>query len=191
MYITSTQSKTVLASIFVSAALLFSGVAMAKKGEPGKPGKPGAFNIVEIAVSVNAASGEFSTLLTAATCEAFDGAVVDILTGSDKVTLFAPTDAAFSALGLNPDNVCATENLLTILGYHVTDGRRFDNSLFNQNGNWKEVDMLFGGSVTTYIAGDPAMATIEDNNGGKSTVASANINASNGVIHVINAVLIP
>jgi uncharacterized surface protein with fasciclin (FAS1) repeats len=191
MYITSTKSKSVLATVFVSAALLFSSVAMAKKGEPGKPGAPGAYNIVEIASMVNAMSGEFSTLLTAATCEAFNGAVVGILTGSDKVTLFAPTDAAFSALGLTPDNVCATPDLLTILGYHVTEGRRFDNSLFNQEGNWKEVDMLFGGSVTTYIADDPAMATIEDNNGGKSTVASANINASNGVIHVINAVLIP
>lgn len=191
MYITSTKSKSVLATVFFSAALVFSSVAMAKKDKPGGPGAPGTYNIVEIASMVNAATGEFSTLLAAATCEAFDGAVVAILTGSDKVTLFAPTDGAFSALGLNPGNVCETPDLLVILGYHVTDGRRFANSLFNKNGNWKEVDMLFGGSVTTYVAGNPAMATIEDNNGGQSTVASANINASNGVIHVINAVLIP
>jgi uncharacterized surface protein with fasciclin (FAS1) repeats len=187
MYKTFTKAKSVLSAALLSVALLFSTSAMAG------PGKPGDANIVQIALAVNEATGEFSTLLTAATCESLNGAVVGILTGEDKVTLFAPTDAAFGLLGLSAANVCdiPATNLLTILGYHVTDGRRFSNSLFNKNGNDKTVDMLIGGSITTYIGGMPAMPTIEDNQGNEIKVVGANINASNGVIHVVNAVLLP
>ena len=94
------------------------------------PGKPGDQNIVEIALAVNADSGQFSYLLAAATCEYFDGAVVDLLTGSDKYTLFAPTDEAFaalqSALGIeapSPELTCTLppETLFDVLAYHVID----------------------------------------------------------------------
>jgi uncharacterized surface protein with fasciclin (FAS1) repeats len=187
MYITYTKSKSVLTAAFFSVALIFSSSAMAG------PGKPGESNIVQMASAVNEASGEFSTLLTAATCESLGGAVVDILTGRDKVTLFAPTDAAFALLDLDNSNVCDMDStdLLTILGYHVTDGRRFSNSLFNKKGNEKTVDMLLGGSITTYVGGMPTMPTIEDNQGREIKIVGANINASNGVIHVVNAVILP
>jgi len=157
------------------------------------PGKPGDANIVETAIAANADLEVFDTLLAAATCDYFDGAVVDILTGDDKVTLFAPVDTAFAKLGLNDANVCAAfeedpNGLLTILAYHVTEGRRFSNSVFNKRGNAKEIEMLLGTGFITTEAG-----MIEDAQGQEINVVAPfiNINASNGVIHVIDTVLLP
>jgi len=160
------------------------------------PGKPGNQNIVEIAQAVNADNGQFSYLLAAATCEYFGGAVVDLLTGSDKYTLFAPTDEAFIALqttlGIaepSPELTCTLpqETLFDVLAYHVTDGRRFSNSVFNRNAV-KMVEMLNG----QYVITNPNR-TLNDIAGQSVTVVPTlvNINASNGVIHVINSVLLP
>lgn len=184
-----------------AAAVATAGLAVAQSaGASGPrgpvPGKPGDQNIVEIALAVNADSGQFSYLLAAATCEYFDGAVVDLLTGSDKYTLFAPTDEAFAALqtalGIaepSPELTCTLpqETLFDVLAYHVTDGRRFSNSVFNRNAV-KMVEMLNGQFVIT----NPDL-TLNDIAGQSVGVVPpfVNINASNGVIHVIDAVLLP
>ena len=74
-----------------------------------------------------------------------------------------------------------------MLLYHVTDGRRFSNSVVNRN-NPKPVEMLNGDYIITRpdlsIADGSALT-------GDATIQTPNINASNGVIHVIDAVLIP
>jgi uncharacterized surface protein with fasciclin (FAS1) repeats len=138
--------------------------------------------------------GVFNTLLAAATCDYFDGAVVDILTGKSKVTLFAPVDSAFADLGLDETTVCDafSENpsaLLGILAYHVTDGRRFSNSVFNRNGNEKDIEMLLG---TGYISTEGGMIYGAGNAAPIDIVGDFfDINASNGVIHVIDTVLLP
>ena len=185
------------------AALGVSGVSSAKNSPV--PGKPGDANIVEIAQAVNAANGQFSYLLAAATCEYFDGAIVALLTGEDKLTLFAPTDAAFIALQTvlieafeldadpAPELSCAIDALLgdgtlfNVLAYHVTEGRRFSNSVFNRNST-KMVEMLNG----QYVVTNPDL-TINDIAGQSIGVVPplVNINASNGVIHVIDTVLLP
>jgi len=185
------------------AALGVSGVSSAKNSPV--PGKPGDANIVEIAAAVNAQSGEFSYLLAAATCDYFDGAIVTLLTGKDKLTLFAPTDDAFIALQSalidafeldaepSPALTCAIDSLLgegtlfNVLAYHVTEGRRFSNSVFNRNST-KMVEMLNG----QYIVTNPDL-TINDIAGQSVGVVPSlvNINASNGVIHVIGTVLLP
>lgn len=160
------------------------------------PGQPGDSNIVEIALAVNADSGEFSYLLAAATCEYFEGAVVELLGGDDNYTLFAPTDAAFAALqgalGItepSPEATCAlpSETLFDVLAYHVTEGRRFSNSVFNRNAV-KMVEMLNG----QYVITNPDL-TLNDIAGQSVGVVAplVNINASNGVIHVIDTVLLP
>ena len=164
---------------------------------PGKPGKnpiaPGG-NVVEVAIAANKLLGVFDTVLAAAQCEYFDGAVVDILTGEEKVTLFAPTDGAFEKLGLDETNVCSTfednpDALLEILAYHVTDGRRFSNSVFNPRGNEKPVEMLFG---TGYIWTEDGQIFGASNDEPIGIVGEFfDINASNGVIHVIDGVLLP
>lgn len=203
------------AAAAASLALATAGVANAANPLNPVPGKPGDQNIVELALFVNANSGEFSYLLAAATCPFFDGAVVELLSGDDKYTLFAPTDAAFMAvLGQDPGGaedpaaICAAFNgeegsvgtpddLFGILAYHVTDGRRFSNSVFNRNST-KLVEMLAGG----YIVTNPDL-TINDNAGqtvnvvptleldSGAEISAINVNASNGVIHTVNTVLLP
>lgn len=185
-----------------SSSILFASSVMAgsdkAKGKPGDNDLAPGGNIVEVAFAANDAFPVLNTVLAAATCSYFDGAVVAILSGSDKVTLFAPVDTAFAELGLDQDNVCEAfdgsddavgmpSDLLGILGYHVSDGRRFSNSVFNQNGNAKSIDMLMGGSITT------SEGSIYDNNMREVGIVAPffDINASNGVIHVIDRVLLP
>lgn len=199
----ATVKHTVTAGAVV-LAFVFSASAMAAK-PAGKivPGKPGPDNIVEIAVATNGLLGEFDYLLGAVGCLT-DGdgnnAVVDLLSGSDKYTLFAPTDAAFEALqgalGIatpSPELTCLVDDifgpgtLFTVLAYHVTDGRRFSNSVFNANST-KEIDMLAGGYITT----TPALSIIDGVPQAIGLVQPlVNINASNGVIHVIDTVMLP
>jgi uncharacterized surface protein with fasciclin (FAS1) repeats len=184
------------AAVIATAGLAIAQSADASGPRGPVPGKPGDQNIVEIALAVNADSGQFSYLLAAATCDYFNGAVVDLLTGSDRYTLFAPTDEAFAALqtalGIaepSPELTCTLprETLFDVLAYHVTDGRRFSNSVFNRNAV-KMVEMLNGQFVIT----NPDL-TLNDIAGQSVGVVPpfVNINASNGVIHVIDAVLLP
>jgi len=206
MYKTATKSSNLLAAAAASLALMSSAAAVAGPGKPGNNELAPGGNIVEVATAANDALDIFNTVLAAATCDYFEGAVVDILTGEDKVTLFAPTDAAFDVLELNESNICdafntgeidapTPDDLLTILAYHVTDGRRFSNSVFNRN-NAKEIEMLAGGSIFT--APDLSISDNQVRGDGPDQLPPIglvmdyiNINASNGVIHVIDAVLLP
>lgn len=211
-----------LAAALAAGIVAVGSAGMAQASKPADaggspvPGKPGTLNIVQLAQFVNANTGEFDYLIAAATCDFFEGAVAALLTGTDKYTLFAPTDAAFMAVlkqdpaGMeDPSAICTAfdgsddaagtpQDLFAILAYHVTDGRRFSNSVFNRNGS-KMVEMLAGGYIVTNND-----LTIEDNkgqtvnvvptltlNGGKTTIGAINVNASNGVIHTIDTVLLP
>jgi uncharacterized surface protein with fasciclin (FAS1) repeats len=188
----------------LAAAAVFAGLttgSVAAQG-PGKPGDnplaPGG-NIVEVAVAASVALDEFEYLFAAVDCLTdADGAnpIVAALTGSKRLTLFAPTDSAFEALqrrlGIDepaPEKTCALEQetVADVLTYHVVEGRRFSNSLFNAN-EPKIVTMLNGETIETR----PGL-TITDAAGQSVGVvgAYANLNASNGVIHVIDTVLVP
>jgi uncharacterized surface protein with fasciclin (FAS1) repeats len=206
MYKTATKSTHPFAAALLSLSLLTSAAAIAGPGKPGDNELAPGGNIVEVATAANAALGIFNTVLAAATCDYFEGAVVNILAGQDKVTLFAPTDDAFAVLDLDETNVCDAFNtgeagaptpadLLTILAYHVTDGRRFSNSVFNRN-NAKEIEMLAGGSIFT--APDLSISDNQVRGDGPEELPPIglvmpyiNLNASNGVIHVIDAVMLP
>ncbi|MDR9451590.1 MAG: fasciclin domain-containing protein [Acidimicrobiia bacterium] len=123
----------------------------------------------------------------------------DVLDGKGQYTVFAPTDDAFAALEAeNPGTIAylvANPDVLTeVLLYHVTEGRRWSNSVFNAN-NSKAIEMLNGG----YVWANPNLSlTDNDSLGLESPDANVvvdppmfNINAGNGVIHVIDQVLIP
>ena len=212
------SAKSLIAVTALSVALFsanaFAGPGKGKgKGQPGTGNAPAELdgrNIVEIALGANALLGEFDYLLGAVGCftdeETGDNPVVDLLTGEDKLTLFAPIDQAFIdlqlalndiwGLGLTetaPEVTCAVDSLygdgtlLTILAYHLTDGRRFSNSVFNER-NVKEIEMLAGGSVVS----TPSL-TIIDNIGQtiSPVLPLVNINATNGVVHVIDTVMLP
>jgi uncharacterized surface protein with fasciclin (FAS1) repeats len=140
---------------------------------------------VAVASAVNAKTGLFDTLLTAATCPVFNGAVVDFLDGPEARTLFAPTDSAFAALGLYPSNVCSAlpaGTLLDILKYHVIEAKV---------GYATAVSLI--GKSATMSNGDQAAITgtwwnlrIDG-----ARVILPNVPASNGYIHVVNEVLTP
>lgn len=206
MYQNATKFKNIAVTFVATSALIFASAALAGKDNPGKgKGKPGkndileGGNIVEIAAAVNADSGQFSALLGAVGCftdpETGDNPFVSLLTGDDKYTLFAPTDDAFIALldRLGAPGACDIDlpTLATVLSYHVVEGRRFSNSVFNTN-NIKMIETLAGVDFTTYVTmdGDPM---ITDMDGQEIGVVApfVNINAVNGVIHVVDTVLLP
>ena len=127
--------------------------------------------------------------------------LVDTLNGAEALTVFAPTNGAFTKLftanpslpGIltSPAQAALGYPLLkNVLLYHVTDGRRFSNSVFNEN-NAKTIEMLNGGSVTAnpnLTLTDGAGQTI---NPVLTPSPLINVSASNGVVHAIDTVLLP
>jgi transforming growth factor-beta-induced protein len=143
--------------------------------------KPGDRTIAEIAVT----NGNFTTLVAALSCTGLVGAVAD---PEAELTVFAPSDAAFALAGLDATNICSTydtETLTTILLYHVVGERRPSPSVIN--GRNKSIEMLAGGSI--YPRGQRSLTI--DANGSTVNIATPDILASNGIIHVIDFVLLP
>ena len=142
-------------------------------------------NIVELAIAANKATHQFDTLLTAATCDEFKGAIVDVLDGPDRVTLFAPTDRAFKKLGLTPENVCTAlplDTLGDILAYHVLPGRNYSFQLARLSGS----DVIMANGDPAAVTGHRWNLRIDD-----ARIVLPNLGASNGVIHVISSVMTP
>jgi uncharacterized surface protein with fasciclin (FAS1) repeats len=135
-----------------------------------------AADIVDTAV----AAGSFKTLVTAVKA----AGLVDTLKGKGPFTVFAPTDAAFAKLPkatlaslLKPENKA---KLAAILTYHVVPGKVLAKDVAGKVQNVKTVN---GAAVR--VNGSKGVSV----NGAK--VTKADIETSNGVIHVINAVLLP
>lgn len=197
MYKIWTSSKTLLNVAALSLAFTLSTGAIAGPGKPGQNDIVEGGTIVEIALAVNGATGEFSNLLAAVLCfgPVENNPVVDLLSGPDKYTLFAPTDAAFDALlgRLGVMDPCALDSatLLTVLQYHVVDGRRFSNSVFNRNDS-KLIETLAGVDIVSFVD-EVDGPTLHDADGQMVGVVDGlfNINAINGVIHVVDTVLLP
>eukprot|EP00095_Tigriopus_kingsejongensis_P010200 snap_masked-scaffold7487_size3159-processed-gene-0.1 protein:Tk10200 transcript:snap_masked-scaffold7487_size3159-processed-gene-0.1-mRNA-1 annotation:"hypothetical protein" len=135
--------------------------------------------IVDVAV----ANGDFTTLVAAV--QAAD--LVDTLNGEGPFTVFAPTDEAFAAaldaLGLTAEELLADTDLLTsVLTYHVIPGEVMAETVVTLDG--ESVTTVNGADVTIGVDGDAV--TVNDAN-----VIAVDVDASNGVIHVIDAVLLP
>ena len=129
-------------------------------------------------VEVAAAAGTFTTLLAAAEA----AGLVDVLKSEGPFTVFAPTDEAFAAL---PEGTVASllanpEALRAILLYHVVPGKVMAAQVVGLN----EATTAQGASVSISTYGE----TVRIND---ATVIAADIEASNGVIHVIDTVILP
>jgi uncharacterized surface protein with fasciclin (FAS1) repeats len=131
-------------------------------------------------VDIAASNGNFNTLVAAVTA----AGLVETLKGEGPFTVFAPTDAAFAALPAGTvDSLLLPENkdqLVAILTYHVVPGAVTSDQLAGQR---LSVATVNGANV--HIDGRNGVK-VEDSN-----VTTADIIASNGVIHVIDAVLLP
>lgn len=155
------------------AAVGIAGVGTSAAAGPGtRQGARGDATIVEKAITAD----DFDVLVAAVQ----EAGLVGTLSGDDQFTVFAPTDEAFNDAGINADNVDKVDDefLLNVLLYHVTGGRRYARSVVNA----PEIEMLNGGTVV--VDGTNL-------NGDQADIVATNIEASNGVIHVIDGVLLP
>ncbi|NWL02829.1 fasciclin domain-containing protein [Flavobacterium johnsoniae] len=145
-------------------------------------------NIIENAVN----SKDHTTLVAAVKA----AGLVETLQGKGPFTVFAPTNEAFGKLPAGTvDNLLKPENmkmLQTILTYHVVAGKMNSSDIAKaiKAGKGKAVlKTVSGGTLTAWMEGKDLY--ISDENGNKSKVTIADVNQSNGVIHVVDAVLLP
>ena len=145
-------------------------------------------NIVQNAVN----SKDHTTLVAAVKA----AGLVDTLKGPGPFTVFAPTNMAFAALPAGTvDTLLKPENkpmLTGVLTYHVVPGKLDARALMSQisAGNGRAMlKTVKGESLTATASGKSIM--IMDSKGGKAKVTTADVYQSNGVIHVVDKVLLP
>lgn len=130
-----------------------------------------------------AANSAFTSLVGA--LGAANGDLVNVLKGDGPFTVFAPVDDAFADIQSTVDDL-TTEQLAKVLTYHVVAGA-----------NVRSTDLTNGQVVstvntpTTFTVNLGNEVTITDSNGGVSTVVLTDVQATNGVIHVLNKVILP
>ena len=153
-------------------------------GAPMYPSK----NILENAVN----SKDHTTLVAAVRA----AGLVETLSGSGPFTVFAPTNAAFDKLSKGTvDNLLKPENkgqLTGVLTYHVLAGKfnaKDVMAAIKKGGGKATMKTVAGGELAFSMKGDKLM--IQDASGGMSMVTIADVNQSNGVIHVVDSVLLP
>ncbi len=150
------------------------------------------------AIATIAIDAGFNELVTALMYvdEKLDAGLVDLfLLGKDQYTVFAPTDEAFMNLydTLSIDNIreLPADLVLNVLLYHVTEGRRATNSVVPKSGMRKIETLYMTDMSSTFFSVHPDL-TIEAIGSSANIIPTAfDISASNGIIHVIDEVLLP
>ena len=183
-------AKSLLLVASATLALGSAGMASAQMSDPmvGGAAMYPTKNIVENAVN----SPDHTTLVAAVKA----AGLVDTLEGAGPFTVFAPTNEAFAKLPAGTvDDLVKPENkatLVKVLTYHVVPGKWDAKRLMGA--------MKSGGGKTTLttVEGEPlivskqgGMVMLTDAKGGKSMVTIADVYQSNGVIHVVDTVLMP
>lgn len=185
---TSIQTTRKLASF--GLALVMSAASVAAMADVMVGGAPmlASKDIIDNAVN----SKDHTTLVAAVKA----AGLVDTLKGPGPFTVFAPTNAAFSALPAGTvDNLLKPENkpmLTKVLTYHVVAGKWDAAALSKMTKDGKgmaSIKTVSGGTLVAKSNGGKVMLT--DEMGGMSTVTIADVYQSNGVIHVIDKVLLP
>ena len=145
---------------------------------------PETANIVETVLSSNAMgpfAGQFDTLIAA--LGAADPLVAETLSGEGQFTVLGPTDDAFAALEITPENVGDLDQtfLTDVLLYHAALGRLLAADVLAS----EQIEMLGGGRLMQNGG------VLTDNLGRQANIIATDIEVSNGVIHVIDAVVLP
>ena len=186
---TSNFSRKIFAAA-LATALTFAGVAAHAEKDPmvGGAAMYPTKNIIENAVN----SKDHTTLVAAVKA----AGLVDTLEGTGPFTVFAPTNEAFDKLPagtvdtlLKPEN---KDQLKKILTYHVVAGKMTSKDIekaIKKGGGKAELTTVEGGKLTASMMDGKLMLT--DEKGGMSTVTIPNVIQSNGVIHVVDTVLMP
>ena len=181
-------------SLAIAGALLsVGGAAVANHHEGKNPMVGGAAMYPTKDIIDNAVNSKDHTTLVAAVKAA---GLVETLKGPGPFTVFAPTNAAFAKLPAGTvDTLLKPENkaqLTGVLTYHVVAGKLSAADLIAQakaNGGKAMLTTVQGEPLTAWVQG--ANVWLQDAKGGKSMVTIADVNQSNGVIHVIDTVLMP
>jgi len=169
------MKRTLLISL-AAVALVVSACSTAASPTPAPTPTPApAGDIVVVATD----AGVFGTLLKAATA----AELVETLQSEGPFTVFAPTDEAFAALpeGTLESLLADTEALKKVLLYHVVEGKVTS-------------DQIVGMTTATSVEGSPIAISVKDDTvylNDSAKVVTADVMASNGVIHIIDAVLLP
>jgi transforming growth factor-beta-induced protein len=163
-----------IATLLSSAAIAaFAAAGPVSAREPGS-------TIVGTAIAVNEATGEFDELIAAVA----RAGLVDTLNGNRQFTVFAPTDAAFeelyAALGVTGVGDIPVATLRAVLLHHVAPGERSNDDVLGTS----RIRTINRDFLTPSVAGGVAYV-------GGARIVIADVDASNGVIHVIDHVLVP
>jgi uncharacterized surface protein with fasciclin (FAS1) repeats len=174
-----------MSRLFIRIPVVAFAAAALALASPASAGPKGE-TIVDVAVAANGPGGAFEGQLNTliAALGAADPSVPASLSGNGQFTVFAPTDAAFSNLGLDPSNVgtaLSGDDLTQILLYHVARGRRDASDVTSSS----RVRTLQGEFLS--VSG----AELEDATGRTATIIATDVPAANGIIHVIDEVVLP
>lgn len=178
-----------LAVTFFLATLVSLSVTWAQGDESSGGAMSGGMNemsatVVDVAMS----SEDFSTLVAAVDT----AGLVETLQGEGPFTVFAPTNEAFNALlnelGVTADELLAREDLADILTYHVVPQALLAADVLaavEEGGGTAEVETVNGATLSVALDGENVV--INDS----VTVTTTDLQAGNGVVHIIDAVLLP
>jgi len=183
-------------SLSVASAVMLGLAACNSGAETEAPATEAATEMPAAAgtiVSVAQGNTDLSTLVSAVTA----AELVDTLNGPGPFTVFAPNNAAFAKIPaetltslLEPAQKATLTGILT---YHVVSGRVDAAALTQQiqaGGGSAVLTTVQGGALTASIGADGAV-TLTDAKGGTSKVIAADVSASNGIVHVIDTVVMP
>jgi uncharacterized surface protein with fasciclin (FAS1) repeats len=184
---------TIFALVFAFGFQASNASAQMMKDNGGNPMVGGAAMYKNKDIVDNAVNSKDHTTLVAAVKAA---GLVETLKGKGPFTVFAPTNSAFDALPAGTvETVLKPENkamLTKVLTYHVVAGKMDSRAIMKaiKKGNGKAtLTTVSGDSLTASMSGNTLVLT--DEKGGMSKVTIADVRQSNGVIHVVDTVLMP
>jgi uncharacterized surface protein with fasciclin (FAS1) repeats len=171
------MKRMVLLSL-AAVAIVVSACSSAASPSPATPAPSPSAALGDIVATADA-NGSFKTLITAVKA----AGLVETLQGAGPFTVFAPTDAAFAALpaGTLDGLLADPEALRKVLLYHVASGK-------------VTADQVVGLTTATSVEGSPIKIAVKDGKvylNDSAQVVTTDVMASNGVIHVIDKVILP
>jgi len=179
------RNVAILLALF---AMSFASIGFAQNPVVGGHDMSAQENIVQNAMNSN----DHTTLVAAVKA----AGLVDTLEGAGPFTVFAPTNEAFAKLPAGTvDNLLKPENkdqLTKVLIYHVVAGKFTSNDLrkkIKEGHGTAELTTVEGGKLEAMM--DGGKIVLKDEKGGTATVTIPNVMQSNGVIHVVDSVLLP